>query len=74
MAQFEMKAEISGTVLRFDVGVGDQVELDDQVMTLESMKMEIPMLTPRAGKLTSFAVAVGQSVQEGQTLATLDIE
>jgi acetyl-CoA carboxylase biotin carboxyl carrier protein len=41
-------------------------------MILESMKMEIPVNAPRAGRVTRIHVKEGQSVQEGQLLADID--
>jgi biotin carboxyl carrier protein len=74
MPLYDIKAEISGTILRLDVAVGDSVDIDDQVMTIESMKMEIPIFSPRRGRINSFLVAEGQSVREEQKLATLEID
>ena len=44
----------------------------DPVIVLESMKMEIPVEAPRAGKVKEIKVAEGQTVQEGETVAVLD--
>ena len=74
MPLYNIEAEISGTILRLEVAVGDLVEVDDQVMTIDSMKMEIPIFTPRRGRIKAFLVAEGQSVQEEQKLVTLEID
>ena len=73
MPLYDIKAEISGTILSLDASVGDSVDIDDQILTIESMKMEIPISSPRRGRITAFLVSERQSVQEGQTLATLEI-
>jgi acetyl-CoA carboxylase biotin carboxyl carrier protein len=51
---------------------GDAVAAGDAVIVLESMKMEIPVEAPRAGKVREIKVAEGQTVQEGDTVAVLD--
>jgi acetyl-CoA carboxylase biotin carboxyl carrier protein len=52
--------------------VGDSLAAGDPVIVLESMKMEIPVEAPRAGKVKEIKVALGQTVQEGDTVAVLD--
>jgi biotin carboxyl carrier protein len=51
--------------------VGDRVAEGDEMIILESMKMELPVLAPRAGVVLSIMVKEGETVGEGQTLATL---
>ena len=43
----------------------------DTVLVLEAMKMEIPVVAPENGKIASFQVSVGDSVESGDILATL---
>ena len=74
MALYELKAEISGVIRQLDAAVGDRVDLDGQVMIIESMKMEIPVLSPRRGLIRAFRAGEGDSVQEGQVLVTHEIE
>ena len=64
-------ADVSGTVWKIAVAVGDRVDVDQEVMILESMKMEIPALAPGAGVVQSLRVAEGEAVSEGQVLAVL---
>ena len=52
-----VKAEIPATVWQVRVEVGDQVAVDDELVVLESMKMEIPVVAPRAGVVTAVHVA-----------------
>ena len=51
---------------------GQQVRADETLMILESMKMEIPINAPRAGRVAKVHVKEGQTVQEGQLLAELE--
>jgi biotin carboxyl carrier protein len=68
----EIKAHITGVVFQVTARAGDRVEVGDPVVVLESMKMEIPVESPRAGSVKEIRVAEGQTVQEGETLAILD--
>ena len=59
-------------VLTVYVGPGDPVVAGDTVVLLESMKMEIPVLSEHAGTVRAVNVAPGDVVQEGDALVTLD--
>ena len=65
-------AHITGTVWQVQKNVGDKVEEGDVVVILESMKMEMPVEAPEAGRVASIQVEKGQSVEEGEVLLTLD--
>lgn len=64
-------AEVSGTVWKIVVAVGDKVEAEQELLILESMKMEIPTLAPRTGVVQRLLVAQGDAVGEGQPLLVL---
>lgn len=68
----EVAAHITGTVWEIRVNVGDQVETEQVVVVLESMKMEMPVEAPAAGRVASIQVEKGQAVEEGEVLLTLD--
>jgi len=68
----DIKAHITGTVWKIEASVGDELDEDDVVMILESMKMEMPIEAPADGKILSIVVAEGEAVQEGQVVATLE--
>jgi biotin carboxyl carrier protein len=68
----DVKAHITGVVFQISTKPGDAVAAGDAVIVLESMKMEIPVEAPRAGKVREIKVAEGQTVQEGDTVAVLD--
>ncbi len=69
----EVKSQISGTVWQVLVEVGQEVEEEEDLIILESMKMEIPALAPRGGTLTEYLVAEGDTVREGQVIARITI-
>ena len=68
----EIKAHITGVVFQITTKAGDSVAAGDPVIVLESMKMEIPVEAPRAGRVSEIRVAEGQTVQEGETVAVLE--
>ena len=68
----EIKAHITGVVFQVTTKAGDSVAAGDPVIVLESMKMEIPVEAPRAGKVKEIKVAEGQTVQEGEIVAILE--
>ncbi|MEZ5094676.1 MAG: biotin/lipoyl-binding carrier protein [Nocardioides sp.] len=71
-APIEIVAEMVANVLSVPVEVGGQAELGDTVVWLESMKMEIPVITESAGIVREVRVAAGDVVQEGAILLVLD--
>jgi acetyl-CoA carboxylase biotin carboxyl carrier protein len=68
----EVQAHITGTVWKILVKPGDDVASEQVLVILESMKMEMPVESPEAGKVVSVAVAEGASVDEGDVLVTLE--
>jgi biotin carboxyl carrier protein len=67
-------AEIVGNVLTVVVKNGTKVLAGDTIIILESMKMEIPVLTEYDGVVRDVAVSEGDVVQEGDVLAVVDPE
>jgi len=65
-------AHITGTVWKVLVQVGDAVAAEQELLILESMKMEMPVEAPQAGRVTSIAVSPGQAVEEGDLLLELE--
>jgi biotin carboxyl carrier protein len=64
-------AEMVANVIVVEVTVGDRLDAGDPVCLLESMKMEIPVLTERAGVVSAIKVTPGDVVQEGDVLVEL---
>lgn len=63
-----VSSPVAGTLLKYAVAEGASVNKGDTVVILESMKMELEVKSPAAGKI-HFAVATGSQVANGQTLA-----
>lgn len=68
----DIKAHITGTVWKVEVEVGEEVEEDDVVIILESMKMEMPIEAPADGTITKILVEPNQPVQEGDVVAVME--
>jgi len=68
----EVKAELVGSLWKIVTEVGQEVEEDDTLMILESMKMEIPITSPITGTVKAILVREGDVVQEGQTVAIVE--
>jgi acetyl-CoA carboxylase biotin carboxyl carrier protein len=73
MAELKVASEINGMVWKVEVAPGDAVEAGATLIILESMKMEIPVAAPRAGRVKSILVAERDEVGEGQVLLVLEV-
>lgn len=67
----DVKSEVSGNVWKIEVSVGQSVTRGEQLIIVESMKMEIPIDAPCAGTVARILVQEGESVQEGAVVAVL---
>jgi acetyl-CoA carboxylase biotin carboxyl carrier protein len=67
----EIHAEMVSSVWKILVQPGTQVAAGDTLVILESMKMEIPVLTERAGTVQALHVVEGEVLQEGDLIATV---
>jgi len=65
----EIRAEMVANVWQVVAEVGQEVAAGDEIVILESMKMEIPVLAPAAGTVTALHVAADDVVQEGDLIA-----
>ncbi|MEI7549802.1 MAG: biotin/lipoyl-binding carrier protein [Actinomycetes bacterium] len=72
MAYFDVRAEMVANVLTITVKVGDMVVAGDQLLLLESMKMEIPVLSEIGGKVIEVAVVDGEVIQGGDLLVKIE--
>ncbi len=68
----EVEAHITGTVFKIETAVGAQVAQGETLVVLESMKMEMPVESPVAGKVAEVRCEEGQSVEEDQILVVID--
>lgn len=68
----QVKAGAAGKVFKLEASVGQTVKRGDAVVIIEAMKMEIPVVAPEDGTVASIDVAVGDAVEAGHVLATMN--
>jgi biotin carboxyl carrier protein len=68
----EIRAEMVANVWKVVAAEGDTVGDGDTLVILESMKMEIPVLTEGSGTVVRLAVAEGDVIQEGDLIAVIE--
>ena len=66
-----VEAQVIGKIFKIVASVGQAVEAGDEIVILESMKMEIPVVAPAAGTVASINVKEGDAVEVGDVIATL---
>ncbi|MCF8157448.1 MAG: biotin/lipoyl-binding carrier protein [Rhodoferax sp.] len=67
----KVRCEVSGSVWKIEVTVGQQVQEGDTLLVVESMKMEIPVTAESAGTVTEILVAEGEAVVDDQVIIVL---
>jgi acetyl-CoA carboxylase biotin carboxyl carrier protein len=73
MAIIAIKSDITGTVWKILVKPGESVQEDDELVILESMKMEIPVTATETAVVHEVCVIEGQSISEGDVVVTLEV-
>lgn len=68
----KVSAGAAGKVFKIEASVGQAVKKGDAIVIIEAMKMEIPVVAPEDGTVASIDVAVGDAIEAGATLATLN--
>ena len=68
----EVTVPMVGKIVNVLVNVGDKVGEDDQIATLEAMKMEMPIVAPVAGVIKEIKVSAGQEVEADTVLALIE--
>ena len=68
----KVRSEITGSVWKVEVAVGQTVAEGDTLVIVESMKMEIPISAPTSGVVTEIFVAEGEPVADDQVVIHLD--
>lgn len=68
----EVTVPMVGKIVSVLVKVGDTVNEDDQIATLEAMKMEMPLVAPVSGVIKEIKVAPGDEVEADAVLAIIE--
>ncbi|MBV9906182.1 MAG: acetyl-CoA carboxylase biotin carboxyl carrier protein subunit [Hyphomicrobiales bacterium] len=74
MSEVKVRATIGGSIWQIVTAAGDDVAKDDPILIMESMKMEIPVTAPRAGRVKAFLVEAGQVVAEDDVVALIETD
>lgn len=67
----EVTMPMNGKVIAVNVEPGQNVQEDDEVIIIEAMKMELPVVSPAAGVIKEIKAKVGESYQVGDVLAVI---
>ncbi len=73
MAIQDIPAPMTGTVLEILVNVGDRVNEGEELVIIESMKMEIPVESPTTGTVAAVVATVAAPIEEGALLLRLEV-
>ncbi len=68
----KVRSEITGSVWKVEVAIGQTVAEGDTLVIVESMKMEIPIIAPASGVVTEILIAEGEPVADDQVVIHLD--
>ena len=74
MAQENVEIPIPGKILSVNVSQGSEVKEGDVICTLESMKMENPILAPCSGTITKLEISAEQVVEGGQLVCIIECQ
>jgi urea carboxylase len=69
-----VETSVPGSLWKITVAQGDEVAEGDTVAIVESMKMEMAITAPRAGKVAQIRAVPGQGLQMGEIIAILEID
>ncbi len=72
MALLDLKADVTGAIWRITATPGQRVSAGDTLLIMESMKMEIPLLSPEDGTLREIFVKEGEIANEGDIVARME--
>ena len=72
MAIVDVPAPMAGSVKELLVAVGDKIQSRQEIILIESMKMEIPVESPAEGTVTQILVTAPQRIEEGQLLLRIE--
>jgi biotin carboxyl carrier protein len=68
----EVVAPMVGKIMDIKVSVGDKVAEDDEILTMEAMKMEMPVVAPATGVIKEIKVSAGSAVEANAVLALIE--
>jgi len=72
VARLQAKTDVTGSVWKITAAVGQRLAPGGEVMVIESMKMEIPVVAEEGGTVVEICVAEGAAISEGDVVAILE--
>ncbi len=72
MAEHIVEAPAAGKILRVHAQEGKPVTEGDRICVMEALKMELPIVAPVGGTITSLPISPGQVLEAGDTLAVIE--
>ncbi|MBE7519082.1 MAG: acetyl-CoA carboxylase biotin carboxyl carrier protein subunit [Thermoflexaceae bacterium] len=73
MASLDVPAPMAGSIKEVLVAAGDRVAEGQEIIVLESMKMEIPVESPATGTVSEVLIAPSARIDEGQLLLRIEV-
>lgn len=73
-ASSDIRADMPGTVVALHTEAGAEVAEGDRLLTIESMKLQMMVTAPRAGRISVIHVEANSSFDRGATLVSLEAE
>lgn len=68
----KVRSEVTGSVWKVEIAVGQSVSEGETLLIVESMKMEIPICAPASGVVSELLVAEGEAVADDQVVVILE--
>lgn len=68
----DIKARMTGKIIAVNVKAGDTVKKGEVIGTMEAMKMEQPIPSPKDGTIKEIKVAVDDKVRSGAVIAVVE--
>lgn len=72
MSKIELLSDVTGSVWKVLKEPGQTVEVDEPILLIESMKMEIPVVSEKPGRVVAIVVSEGDAVSEGQVVVEIE--
>ena len=73
MNEIQLETPVQGTVWKVVVKVDQTVKAGETLLIIESMKMEIPIESPRSGIVRELLVTEGEQVKQDSVVAVLEV-
>jgi acetyl-CoA carboxylase biotin carboxyl carrier protein len=73
VAEIAVRSEVAGVVSRIGAAPGDRVAPESEIVIVEAMKMELPVVAGASGVVSAILVELGDTIAEGQAVARITV-